>query len=113
MNSHTEPAFKPPPPGVYVLLPTFFLPTKASSSAHPRPAPIDISTQLSHRVFLAKSGIRGLVLLGSTGEAIYRVTGMGTLVGSRLPLKWNMGEGEWAKWSICMGRMEKLEDSLA
>jgi 2-keto-3-deoxy-L-rhamnonate aldolase len=46
-------------------------------------------------------------------EAIYRVTGMGTLEGSRLPLKGNMGDGEWEKWSVCMARMKKLEDSLA
>jgi hypothetical protein len=95
-----------PPPN---LLP----PHRSLLLCTPAPSPIDISTQVSHSVFLAKSGIRGLVLLGSTGEAIYTVTGMRTLEGSRLPLKWNMGEGEWEKWSICMERMEKLEDSLA
>jgi len=62
----------PPPAGVYVPVPTFFLPTKPSSSA--RQAPIDISTQVAHSIFLAQSGIRGLVLLGSTGEAIHLST---------------------------------------
>jgi 2-keto-3-deoxy-L-rhamnonate aldolase len=46
-------------------------------------------------------------------EAIYRVTGMGTLEGGRLPLKGNMGNGEWEKWSVVIERMKKLEDSLA
>jgi 2-keto-3-deoxy-L-rhamnonate aldolase len=70
MNSHTESAHKPPPPpGVYVPVPTFFLPANNSSSS--RQAPVDVATQVQHSVFLAKSGIRGLVLLGSTGEAIH------------------------------------------
>jgi 2-keto-3-deoxy-L-rhamnonate aldolase len=46
-------------------------------------------------------------------EAIYRVVGMGTMEGSRLPLRGSMGEGEWEKWSVCMDRIKKLEDSLA
>jgi 2-keto-3-deoxy-L-rhamnonate aldolase len=46
-------------------------------------------------------------------EAIYRVTGMGTMEGGRLPLRGSMGGGEWEKWSVCIERMKKLEDSLA
>jgi 2-keto-3-deoxy-L-rhamnonate aldolase len=34
---------------------------------------LDVQTQASHAVFLAKSGIRGLVLLGSTGEAVHLI----------------------------------------
>ncbi|KAI4216514.1 MAG: hypothetical protein LQ351_001003 [Letrouitia transgressa] len=54
----------PPPPGIYVPVPTFFAP---STSLAP---PLDLSSQAKHAVHLAKCGIRGLVLLGSTGEAI-------------------------------------------
>lgn len=57
-----------PPTGVYVPVPTFFLPGTGSSSLQPA---VDVATQTKHSVFLAKSGIRGLVLLGSTGEAIH------------------------------------------
>lgn len=56
-----------PPPGVYVPVPTFFKPASPSCIQ----AQVDVSTQVSHGVYLAKAGIRGLVLLGSTGEAIH------------------------------------------
>jgi 2-keto-3-deoxy-L-rhamnonate aldolase len=59
----------PPPPGVYVPVPTFFLPAESSSSY--RQPPLDIPTQIKHSIFLANAGIKGLVLLGSTGEAIH------------------------------------------
>ncbi|KAK4653379.1 hypothetical protein QC762_507350 [Podospora pseudocomata] len=64
-----------PPKGVYVPSPTFFLPRDSSSSSSPESThgqlPVDISSQTSHSIFLARSGITGLVLLGSTGEAIH------------------------------------------
>lgn len=56
-----------PPDGILVPSPTFFKPLGASS---PHPA-IDIATQAAHSVHLARSGITGLVLMGSTGEAIH------------------------------------------
>ncbi|OTA69361.1 dihydrodipicolinate synthetase family protein [Hypoxylon sp. EC38] len=56
-----------PPPGVYVPSPTFFKPL--SPGAH-QPE-VDVATQSEHSVFLAKNGVHGLVLLGSTGEAIH------------------------------------------
>ncbi|KAL8653029.1 MAG: hypothetical protein Q9210_002347 [Variospora velana] len=56
----------PPPPGIYVPVPTFF---SKPSSNEPTP-PLDLATQTKHALHLAKNGIRGLVLLGSTGEAI-------------------------------------------
>lgn len=55
-----------PPTGVYVPVPTFF--AEAPGELQPK---VDIKTQTEHGVFLAKNGIRGLVLLGSTGEAIH------------------------------------------
>lgn len=55
-----------PPTGVYVPVPTFFAP--APGALQPK---VDVETQTKHGVFLAKAGIRGLVLLGSTGEAIH------------------------------------------
>jgi len=57
-----------PPTGVFVPVPTFFKPVTANSTTQ---AAVDIPTQVQHSVFLARNGIRGLVLLGSTGEAIH------------------------------------------
>ncbi|KAF2009102.1 aldolase [Aaosphaeria arxii CBS 175.79] len=56
-----------PPNGVYVPVPTFFKPLSPNSYQ----AAVDVETQADHGIFLAKSGIKGLVLLGSTGEAIH------------------------------------------
>ncbi|TGZ79940.1 aldolase [Ascodesmis nigricans] len=51
----------PPPPGIYVPIPTFFTPTST----------LDLSTQLTYSLHLLSHGITGLVLLGSTGEAVH------------------------------------------
>ncbi|KAL3425252.1 dihydrodipicolinate synthetase [Phlyctema vagabunda] len=59
----------PPPPGVFVPVPTFF--KSSSSITTSTQAPIDVETQCRHSIHLAKNGVRGLVLLGSTGEAIH------------------------------------------
>ncbi|KAL8646148.1 MAG: hypothetical protein Q9226_006996 [Calogaya cf. arnoldii] len=56
----------PPPPGIYVPVPTFF---SKPDSEEGIPG-LDLATQTKHALHLASSGIRGLVLLGSTGEAI-------------------------------------------
>jgi 2-keto-3-deoxy-L-rhamnonate aldolase len=56
-----------PPTGVYVPVPTFFSPVSPSDLQ----APVDIESQVKHSIFLAQNGIRGLVLLGSTGEAVH------------------------------------------
>ncbi|KAK0610767.1 hypothetical protein B0T14DRAFT_606985 [Immersiella caudata] len=61
-----------PPKGVFVPSPTFFLPlSSSSSSSTPYQPTVDIATQVAYSVFLARSGITGIVLLGSTGEAIH------------------------------------------
>ncbi|KAM3074222.1 hypothetical protein ACMFMF_006243 [Clarireedia jacksonii] len=60
----------PPPPGVYVPVPTFFHP-RNSPSYSSTVSPFDISTQASHSLHLARAGIKGLVVLGSTGEAVH------------------------------------------
>ncbi|KAL8735316.1 MAG: hypothetical protein Q9166_000861 [cf. Caloplaca sp. 2 TL-2023] len=57
---------EPPPPGIYVPVPTFFS-KPASEEGIPE---LDLATQTKHSLHLANSGIKGLVLLGSTGEAI-------------------------------------------
>ncbi|KAF2676809.1 aldolase [Lentithecium fluviatile CBS 122367] len=57
-----------PPTGVFVPVPTFFKPASASKSVQPD---IDVETQVAHSIHLARNGVRGLVLLGSTGEAIH------------------------------------------
>jgi len=69
MHVHFKGSAPPPPPaGVYVPVPTFFHPHSKSNS---RQVDVDVDTQIAHSVHLAKSGIKGLVLLGSTGEAIH------------------------------------------
>lgn len=60
----------PPPKGIYVPVPTFFASKKASNFDLVTP-PVDVDTQVAHAVFLAKNGIKGLVVLGSTGEAVH------------------------------------------
>ncbi|KAK9454601.1 hypothetical protein V1511DRAFT_460658 [Dipodascopsis uninucleata] len=61
---------RPPPSGIYVPAPTFFVGKQASTYSIYNP-PLDCETQLQHTLFLAKNGIRGVVLLGSTGEAVH------------------------------------------
>ncbi|KAI5456692.1 dihydrodipicolinate synthase [Mariannaea sp. PMI_226] len=58
----------PPPDGVFVPVPTFFEAEVKAPSLQPA---VDVSTQAAHSIHLAKSGITGLVLMGSTGEAIH------------------------------------------
>lgn len=61
-----------PPKGVFVPSPTFFLPVaKSASSSTPYQPILDLHTQIAHSVFLARAGITGIVLLGSTGEAVH------------------------------------------
>jgi 2-keto-3-deoxy-L-rhamnonate aldolase len=60
----------PPPAGVYVPVPTFFV-SKKAANYNATAAPLDLETQAAHSLHLAKSGITGLVLLGSTGEAVH------------------------------------------
>ncbi|KAI0434378.1 dihydrodipicolinate synthase [Xylaria sp. FL1042] len=59
-----------PPPGIYVPVPTFFV-GKQASNYNPIAAPLDIDTQIAHSLYLARAGIKGLVILGSTGEAVH------------------------------------------
>lgn len=55
----------PPPPGIYVPVPTFF-------QHHPSSLPtLNPRAQALHTLHLARSGIKGLVLAGSTGEAVH------------------------------------------
>ncbi|KAK0100922.1 hypothetical protein ONS95_007364 [Cadophora gregata] len=60
----------PPPAGVYVPVPTFFV-SKKAANYNATAAPLDLETQAAHSLHLAKSGITGLVVLGSTGEAVH------------------------------------------
>ncbi|SPN97546.1 related to dihydrodipicolinate synthase [Cephalotrichum gorgonifer] len=59
---------QPPPAGMYVPAPTFFA---SKTSLSPTSLPLDLDTQVAHSIYLARAGIRGIVLLGSTGEAIH------------------------------------------
>lgn len=63
----------PPPPGVYVPVPTFFAgPSKDGADVSKvYKNRIDSEAQAQHSLHLAKSGITGIVLLGSTGESIH------------------------------------------
>lgn len=60
----------PPPQGIYVPVPTFFA-KEGSANYDPVSPPLDLETQSEHSLFLVKGGIKGLVILGSTGEAIF------------------------------------------
>ncbi|RPA91542.1 aldolase [Choiromyces venosus 120613-1] len=65
-----SPSSTPPPAGIYVPVPTFFVPA-TSPEYNPLTPPLDLDAQASHALHLARSGITGLVLLGSTGEAVH------------------------------------------
>ncbi|KAF4122833.1 2-keto-3-deoxy-L-rhamnonate aldolase [Geosmithia morbida] len=58
-----------PRDGVYVPSPTFFKEEPESASA--LQAAVDVEAQAAHTVLLARSGITGVVLMGSTGEAVH------------------------------------------
>ncbi|ODQ73368.1 hypothetical protein LIPSTDRAFT_3690 [Lipomyces starkeyi NRRL Y-11557] len=60
-----------PPPGIYVPVPTFFASKLSPVYNNALRPPLDLETQLAHSLHLAKAGIKGLVLLGSTGEAVH------------------------------------------
>lgn len=51
-------------------VPTFFA-SQSASNYDPVNTPLDLETQTKHSIFLVKGGVRGLVILGSTGEAIH------------------------------------------
>ena len=51
-------------------MPTFFV-SEDSSDYNASSPPLDTKTQSEHSLFLVRGGIRGLVILGSTGEAIF------------------------------------------
>ncbi|KAF3915771.1 hypothetical protein ABW20_dc0107549 [Dactylellina cionopaga] len=61
----------PPPDGVYVPVPTFFKPFDRSGYKQP----LDLTAQTEHTLYLAKAGIKGLILCGSTGEAVHLALG--------------------------------------
>lgn len=57
--------------------------------------------------FIGKTGIVGIK------EAVYRVTGMGTLEGGRLPLKGKLADGDWDTLRAAyLEDVEKSEASL-
>ncbi|RYP71122.1 hypothetical protein DL771_005056 [Monosporascus sp. 5C6A] len=60
----------PPPKGIHVPVPTFFV-SKQAAAYNEIAAPLDVETQIKHSLYLARAGIKGLVILGSTGEAIH------------------------------------------
>jgi 2-keto-3-deoxy-L-rhamnonate aldolase len=55
-----------PEAGIYTPSPTFFKKTGPAGRQE-----IDIETQVKHTIYLADNGIKGAVLLGSTGEMIH------------------------------------------
>jgi 2-keto-3-deoxy-L-rhamnonate aldolase len=57
--------------------------------------------------FIGKFGVVGIK------EAVFRVTGLGTLEGGRLPLKGRLADGEWEKWRAqLLTDIEKTEAEL-
>lgn len=55
-----------PPYGVHVPVPTFFKDVPQFGRAQ-----VDLDTQVAHAIHMARHGVHGIVLLGSTGEAIH------------------------------------------
>lgn len=64
------PQSSPPPQGIYVPVPTFFAAEGSANYDFVSP-PLDLKTQSEHSLFLVRGGVKGLVILGSTGEAIF------------------------------------------
>lgn len=64
------PQSSPPPQGIYVPVPTFFA-AEGRANYDPVSPPLDLKTQSEHSLFLVRGGVKGLVILGSTGEAIF------------------------------------------
>lgn len=60
----------PPPRGILVPVPTFFT-RRTAANYDPVVLPLDLEAQAGHALYLARAGIVGLVLLGSTGEAVH------------------------------------------
>lgn len=57
--------------------------------------------------YIGKTGIVGIK------EAVFRVTGLGTLEGGRLPLKGKLPDGEWERLrELYLTDVEKSESSL-
>ncbi|KAK9476990.1 hypothetical protein V1514DRAFT_310153 [Lipomyces japonicus] len=61
--------YSPPPNGIYVPSVTFF--KKDSSADSIYNPPVDLELQLQYTLFLARNGVHGVVLFGSTGEAVH------------------------------------------
>ena len=70
VNGSSRSQANPPPAGIYVPVPTFFA-AEGSSNYNLASPPVDVETQTKHSLFLVQGGIKGLVILGSTGEAIF------------------------------------------
>jgi 2-keto-3-deoxy-L-rhamnonate aldolase len=45
--------------------------SRKTADYKPVTAPVDVKTQIAHSLYLARAGVRGLVILGSTGEAVH------------------------------------------
>lgn len=107
MYSQLEPQ-TPPPAGVYVPVPTFFTTSSPSGSHTPS---LDVKTQISHSLHLARSGVRGLVLLGSTGEAIHLSSPeKKSLI---LNVVSGLGEGGFPRYPIIAGVLtNSVEDAI-
>lgn len=59
----------PPSPGIYVPVPTFFS-AKIPTSTATIPG-LNLALQVHHSLHLARSGVKGLILAGSTGEGVH------------------------------------------
>ncbi|KAH0365793.1 aldolase, partial [Aureobasidium melanogenum] len=60
---------EPLPAGIYVPVPTFFTQQSGSASSLSTVS-LDLTAQTQHSLFLVNRGIKGLVILGTTGEAV-------------------------------------------
>lgn len=103
----------PPPPGVYVPVPTFFSSSSKDAAAVSKLYKNRIATdiQAAHSIHLAKSGIKGLVLLGSTGESIHlQPAERTTLISS---VREALDDADFKKYPIIVGVLtNSIEDAI-
>lgn len=104
----------PPPPGVYVPVPTFFEGSSKNGQGISQiyKNRVDTETQGQHSVYLAKSGIKGLVLLGSTGESIHlQADERKTLISS---VRKALEDAGFQKFPIIVGVLtNSIEDAIS
>ena len=102
-----------PPPGVYVPVPTFFSASFKDATTVSKLYNNRLATEIqaAHSIHLAKSGIKGLVLLGSTGESIHlQPAERTTLISS---VRKALDDADFKKYPIIVGVLtNSIEEAI-